>query len=369
MPGLTKFVERFSDEDKYVLGHFFTNTDKGTFALQNLPEDTKAALFARYSRSAKSMRRLFLDEFIKDPDTGQYYEGFFEHMKALDAASKFRVGGSRAQKLVEVVVAQYGDDSVIDSASGHIALEGVDQITAKDTEDGRLAGYIEKSSRYVSFVEQLSVDSEGFVTGKTAPGESGGRFLYKEYPEIQYSNLSNYYVATMDTLFNTVAKMHESVSKKLREAKPIEEQTFDIKIGERTEKVKFADISAINGIDVEKEMKKAQSAYNISIKAKTFDLTRGPMPASTMTNLGWHASFRSFDHSLVKLLASDFKPSVETADAAYAELFALEPSLIKRVKEKHGTEEVEYLRKQKNVLKELARGTGTWHNSEKSCGY
>ena len=34
------------------------------FALVNLPEVVKGALFARYSRSPKSLRRLFLDEFL-----------------------------------------------------------------------------------------------------------------------------------------------------------------------------------------------------------------------------------------------------------------------------------------------------------------
>ncbi len=352
MPGLTRYVERFNEDEKRILGVFFTNSDKSVFALKNLPEDTKAALFARYSRSSMSMRRLFLKEFVRDPETGEYYEGFEEHIGALEKASKFRVGGARAGKFMDVVFAQYGDDSVIDSASGHVALEGVDQVTAKKIEDGRLAGYIEKSSRYVDFTARLALDSEGLITG---PAKNGGSFLYKEYPEIMYSSVAGTYTYTMDLLFNAVIDMHDAVSRQLRQATPIEEQLFEINVGGERRKVAFKDIASTNGIDAEKEEKKALAAYNVSIKAKTFDLTRGPLPASTMTNLGWHASFRSFDHSLIKMLASDFAPDAEAANFCYEELAALEPSLIKRVKGSHGMQEAEYLAGQKERLRALAR--------------
>ena len=55
--------EQFSEEERRLLEPFFTNADSHVFALTNLPETVKGALFARYSRSAKSLRRLFLDEF------------------------------------------------------------------------------------------------------------------------------------------------------------------------------------------------------------------------------------------------------------------------------------------------------------------
>ena len=59
-------AEQFTDEERRRLAPYFTNLDSHIFALTNLPETVKGALFARYSRSAKSLRRLFLDEFHKD---------------------------------------------------------------------------------------------------------------------------------------------------------------------------------------------------------------------------------------------------------------------------------------------------------------
>ena len=58
-------VETFTAEERAALAPYFTDLDGPVFALINLPEVVKGALFARYSRSAKSLRRLFLDEFLE----------------------------------------------------------------------------------------------------------------------------------------------------------------------------------------------------------------------------------------------------------------------------------------------------------------
>ena len=61
-------VEDFSEDEADVLRRYFTNLDQPVFALVNLPEVVKGALFARYSRSSKSLRRLFLDELVAELD-------------------------------------------------------------------------------------------------------------------------------------------------------------------------------------------------------------------------------------------------------------------------------------------------------------
>ena len=66
---MTAYVpEEFASAEADVLRRYFTNLDGPVFALVNLPEVVKGALFARYSRSPKSLRRLFLDEFVGDLD-------------------------------------------------------------------------------------------------------------------------------------------------------------------------------------------------------------------------------------------------------------------------------------------------------------
>src|SRR5450830_1037195 len=91
-------LETFTAEETRALAPYFTNTDRPVFALINLPETVKGALFARYSRSAKSVRRLFLDEFL-----GQL------GAPAVDRTAA-GVGSERADKLYARVLSDYGDD-------------------------------------------------------------------------------------------------------------------------------------------------------------------------------------------------------------------------------------------------------------------
>ena len=65
MPRTITASEVFSKSEQQTLVKYFGNIDSTVFVLINLPEVVKGALFARYSRSAKSVRRLFLDEFVK----------------------------------------------------------------------------------------------------------------------------------------------------------------------------------------------------------------------------------------------------------------------------------------------------------------
>ena len=57
--------ETFTEDERGLLAPFVSNFDSGVFVLRNLPEVVKGALFSRYSRSTKSLRRTLLDEFIK----------------------------------------------------------------------------------------------------------------------------------------------------------------------------------------------------------------------------------------------------------------------------------------------------------------
>src|SRR5262247_3057051 len=85
-------VETFTAAERAALAPFFTDLDGPVFALVNLPEVVKGALFARYSRSPKSLRRLFLDEFL---DSG--------HIGAATVAQASGAGTARAERLYDRV--------------------------------------------------------------------------------------------------------------------------------------------------------------------------------------------------------------------------------------------------------------------------
>ena len=142
MPSTLAVPENFTSAETAALAPYFGNTDQPIFVLSNLPEAVKGALFARYSRSAKSIRRLFLDEFSDGIETGT------------DATTRAAPGRERAERLYRRVFDQYGDDSVAQLGGAHIACEGVSNILTKVLERGRLMAYLEQSTRYVPYTDR-----------------------------------------------------------------------------------------------------------------------------------------------------------------------------------------------------------------------
>ena len=132
-------AEHFTSDEQDILRPYFTNVDGPVFALVNLPEVVKGALFARYSRSDKSLRRLFLDEFVGTLDiTGDL---------TIDAS----VGLKRAEELYDRVFLEYGDDSVAQLGGVHLACEQASNLLTKVLEWGRLMSYLEQSTRYIPY--------------------------------------------------------------------------------------------------------------------------------------------------------------------------------------------------------------------------
>src|SRR5439155_299308 len=107
----------FSAAEASLLQRYFTNLDRPVFALRNLPEVVKGALFSRYSRTEKSLRRVLLDEFINEPDSG------FERLAGTPPSDDDMVAVRRAEEFYERVLVGYGDDSVAELAGAHVAVE------------------------------------------------------------------------------------------------------------------------------------------------------------------------------------------------------------------------------------------------------
>ena len=168
--------EAFTGEEHSILSRFFTNTDLPVFAIVNLPEIVKGAMFARYSRTHKSLRRLFLDEFYEQPEIGI--------QSIADQVGNGEQGIGRAEKLYETVFVEYGDDSVSQLGGAHVACEQASAILTKVLERGRLAAYLEQSTRYIYYDVKLK-DADGTA-----------RFRYQTPPEIAQGPLADRYLPT-----------------------------------------------------------------------------------------------------------------------------------------------------------------------------
>src|SRR6266705_5403314 len=163
------FQEHFSPTEESILTRFFTNIYGPVYAVINLPEVVKGALFARYSRSPKSLRRLFLDEFLTSG--------------TLAGAPAAPFDTKRADELYGRMFFEYGDDSVAQLGGVHLACEGASNILTKVLEWGRLAAYLEQSTRYIPYDDLV-----------------GGRYRYHVPAELT-GPLRERYVATVDRAF------------------------------------------------------------------------------------------------------------------------------------------------------------------------
>jgi thymidylate synthase ThyX len=168
MTGVIYPAEAFTAAERERLRPHFTNLDQPVFAVVGLPETTKAALFARYSRYPGTLRRLYLDEFAGADGAPAGAENV------------------RAAALFERVFVGYGDDSVAQLGGAHVACEYVSNVVTKVLERPRLAGYLEQSTRYIAYDEPV-------------PGLG---YRYYRDPE-----LGPGYEQAMDGLFATYAAM------------------------------------------------------------------------------------------------------------------------------------------------------------------
>ena len=276
-------VESFTAQEQERLLPHFSNLDRPVFALVNLPETVKGALFARYSRYQGTLRRLFLDEFADDvsgvpirPDGDE---------------------GERAAKLYERIFLGYGDDSVAQLGGAHIACEWVSNVLTKVLQRPRLGAYLEQSTRYIAYDAPM-------------PSPDPARPSYRYYRDAE---LGPQYTAAMDELFGIYAS---SLPRVVAWA----EREFPRTEGE------------------------APVAYERAIKAKALDLLRGLLPASSLSHMGIFASGQTYEQLILHLLAHPLPEAQQYGRMILDEIKAVMPSFVSRVERpERGGEWIAYL--------------------------
>ena len=288
-------VEEFTESEQRLLSPHFTNLDRPVFALVNLPETIKGALFARYSRYAGTLRRLYLEEFAADvPEGGRPFEG---------------EEGERAAGLYERVFMGYGDDSIAQVGGAHVACEWVSNILTKVLQRGRLAAYLEQSTRYIPYDQPL-------------PESAGGGYRFYRDDE-----LGPEFVAAMDELFAIYSRSLTQVREWAAERWPRGDEP--------------------------------ESAWERSIKAKALDLLRGLLPASTLSHVGIYASGQAYEQLLLRLLASPLPEARDFGTMILEELKKVMPSFVARVERPdRGGEWITYLERRKESAERWAARLG-----------
>jgi thymidylate synthase ThyX len=264
--------EHYTPDEEALLRRYFTNLEEPVFALVNLPEVVKGALFARYSRSSKSLRRLFLDEFVGDLDvTG-------------DASIDATVGMRRAEELYERVFGEYGDDSVAQLGGVHLACEQASNVLTKVLEWGRLMAYLEQSTRYLGYDARLP----------------SGHYRYYRPPEVLDSALGARYVGDMDRLFDTYASLLPKVQAWLTERYPKASEDSDL-------------------------------VHRRAIRAKALDAVRGLLPAASLSNVGIYGTGQSYELLLMRMRSHPLPEARQYSELMLNELRKVIPSFLQRI--------------------------------------
>ncbi|MEK0323402.1 MAG: FAD-dependent thymidylate synthase [Nitrosopumilus sp.] len=296
-------MPEFSVKEKKILLEHFSNTDGNVFAIITPKQVDRGALMSRYSRTNKSMRRIFLDEFLKNKNRG---EEFYNK-----------------------ILLEYGDDSVAELGEAQIAIEGLSNIAVKKIEDRRIGlSYLEKSSRYVAWDKK----------------EKGEYRFYRD-PEISKSRFVDMYEDTCNFSFNVYSKNIEPMINYVREKYPIEKYSFkDSTDGKEKSFFKLKN---------EADIKSANMIYRGSTKAKALDILRGLLPASTLTNVGITGNGRAFEYLLTVLGSSELKEEQDLASKIKKELDTTIKSFVRRADDKYGKAFQKYLRDIKNKSKSI----------------
>jgi thymidylate synthase ThyX len=286
-------VETFTPSERAVLEPHFTNLDRPVFCLVNLPETVKGALFARYSRYPGSLRRLFLEEFAAEtPDAGRPFDG---------------AEGARAADLYERIFIGYGDDSIAQVGGAHVACEYVSNVLTKVLQRGRLAAYLEQSTRYIPYDQPL---------------EGGGGYRY-----YRDDDLGPAFGQAMDSLFSIYSQSLETVTGWAAGRWPRDGQP--------------------------------EGAWRSSVRAKALDLLRGLLPASTLSHVGIYASGQAYEGLLLRLAASPLPEARGFGELILAELQQVMPSFVARVdRPERGGEWIEHLRERRRATEQAVARLG-----------
>jgi len=292
----------FTADEQKELAPFFTNLDRSVFGLK-LPQEVAGALFSRYSRSTKSLRRTFLDEFLGDPELG-----LKDLLGAQTSAGDDSAALKKARAFYDRVLVGYGDDSVAQLGGAHLACENISNVVAKLLEDARIGiAPLEKSTRYVRFDQKDA---------------AGNYFFYRE-PRIMASRHRDRYVEAMNLLFETYSKQMEPMIEHVGKSLPIEQ-------------LEVRDPTTGKGLSYDQAKKDgklrrwAETAYRATVRAHACDVLRGYLPAATLTNVGIFGAGQAFEYLLSKLYSHELAEAKELAGAMHGELNQLIPSFVKR---------------------------------------
>lgn len=234
-----------------------TNTKGSVYGFTDkLSPVTIAAAMARLSRRGDDMRVTILDEFA--------------------------MSAGKDEKLLQRVITAYGDDSVQQLIGQHLVVEGASNLLTKKLEWGRLAAYLEQSTRYIYFDQK---------------DEAGN---YKYYMPVHFSDeTKKKYKAAMDKIFGLYSDMVHKLTKYVRDNSTESKETQDI-------------------------------AWQGATRAQACDAIRPVLPVAAKATVGIFASGQALESLIMHLLSDELPEAREVGQKILDESRKVLPTFLER---------------------------------------
>jgi len=273
---------RVTEAGNRYLEDAVTSVDGDVYAFTDkLSPVTIAAAMARLSRRGDDMRVTILDEFAGKMD--------------------------KDAQLLKRVITAYGDDSVQQLAGIHVVVENASNLLTKKLEWGRLAAYLEQSTRYIYFDQ------------KDANGN------YKYYvPEHFNRKTQDSYRASMDKIFDLYSDMVHKLTDYVQQKSDVPETERDV-------------------------------AWKGATRAQACDAIRPVLPVATKSTVGIFASGQALESLIMHLLSDELPEAKATGQDLLKQARSIIPMFLERAdKPERGGAMVAYRANTFQAVKELA---------------
>lgn len=269
-------------QGKQYLDKAVTNSEGNVYAFTSyLSSPTIAAAMARLSRRGDDMRITLLDEFAS-------HDG-------------------KDEDLLKRVITAYGDDSVQQLAGIHLVVEQASNLLTKKLERGRLAAYLEQSTRYIYFDKK----------------DSNGKYKYHVPKELD-TETTKLYKRSMDKIFRNYSKMVHQLAEYIT-------STSKVPLDQR------------------------DGAFKAAIRAQACDAVRPVLPVATTSTVGIFASTQALESLIMRLLSEDLIESKETGELILKEARKVIPMFLERTdKPDRGGAMTAYKANNNKAMKQLA---------------
>ncbi len=246
-----------------------------------LSPTTIAAAMARLSRRGDDMRITLLDEFA--------------HAMGKD------------EKLLQRVITAYGDDSVQQLVGLHLTVENASNLLTKKLEWGRLAAYLEQSTRYIYFDQK----------------DTNGKYKYYT-PDHFNKKVKTHYNEVMDKIFDQYSSMVRQLTDYVRANSDVPKAEQDV-------------------------------AWQGATRAQACDAIRAVLPVSTKSTVGIYASGQAVENLIMNLLADELPEARITGQKLLEHARTIIPTFLERAdKPERGGATIAYRANTKRAVAKLA---------------